>query len=133
MRVVLGAIAAVSLVQAIEMSVTDTGGSFEVPSVVARSRRAFKDSIKAAASTIAFNLMSYYTGNKTGDSPGVFPQPPYYWWESGGAWGGMVEYWHYTGDTSYNQVVAQAILSQASPTNDFMMPKDMGQLVESIY
>lgn len=44
-------------------------------------------------------------------------------------WGGMVEYWHYTGDTSYNNVVAQAILAQASPTNDFMMPEEAGQLV----
>ena len=44
-------------------------------------------------------------------------------------WGGMVEYWHYTGDTSYNDVVAQAILAQASPTNDFMMPEEAGQLV----
>lgn len=44
-------------------------------------------------------------------------------------WGGMIEYWHYTGDTSYNDVVAQAILAQASPTDDFMMPEEVAQLV----
>ena len=47
-------------------------------------------------------------------------------------WGGMVEYWHYTGDTSYNDVVAQAILAQASPTDDFMMPEEASQLVRAL-
>jgi mannan endo-1,6-alpha-mannosidase len=41
-----------------------------------------KDSIKSAASTIAFDLMSYYTGNNTGDVPGNLPDP-YFWWEAG--------------------------------------------------
>lgn len=73
-------------------------------------------------------MMSYYVGNQTGKEPGLL-YPPYYWWEAGAMWGGMVEYWHYTGDTSYNNAVAQAILAQASPTNDFMMPEEAGQLV----
>lgn len=41
-----------------------------------------KDSIKQAASTVAFDLMTYYTGNRTGDTPGNLPDP-YYWWECG--------------------------------------------------
>ena len=86
------------------------------------------DSIRSAASTIAYGMMSYYVGNQTGKEPGLL-YPPYYWWEAGAMWGGMVEYWHYTGDTSYNNVVAQAILAQASPTNDFMMPEEARQLV----
>ena len=40
------------------------------------------DSIKNAAGTIAYDLMSYYTGNNTGDVPGNLPDP-YYWWEAG--------------------------------------------------
>ena len=36
-------------------------------------------------------------------------------------WGGLVDYSHYTGDTSYDSVIAEAIYSQASPTMDFMM------------
>jgi mannan endo-1,6-alpha-mannosidase len=40
------------------------------------------NSIKKAASTVAFDLMSYYTGNRTGDVPGNLPDP-YYWWETG--------------------------------------------------
>jgi mannan endo-1,6-alpha-mannosidase len=39
-------------------------------------------SIKNAASTVAYDLMSFYTGNHTGDTPGNLPDP-YYWWECG--------------------------------------------------
>ena len=38
-------------------------------------------------------------------------------------WDGLVEYWHYTGDATYNDLVAKAILSQAGPGNDFLGPK----------
>lgn len=44
-----------------------------------------KDSIKRVASTVAFDMMSYYTGNNTGDVPGNLPEP-YYWWEAGAMW-----------------------------------------------
>ena len=37
-------------------------------------------------------------------------------------WGGLVDYSHYTGDSSYDATVGQAIVSQASDTVDFMMP-----------
>ena len=76
-------------------------------------------------------MMTYYTGNQSGKEPGLLPAP-YYWWEAGAMWGGMVEYWYYTGDTSYNDVVAQAILAQASPTDDFMMPEEASQLVRAL-
>lgn len=62
---------------------------------------------------------------------GKFPYPPYYWWESGAAFGGMVEYWHYTGDVSYNNVTWQALVSQISPTNDFMPVKEQFDEVRS--
>ncbi len=32
-------------------------------------------SVKAAASTVAFGLLKYYTGNNTGDVPGNLPDP----------------------------------------------------------
>lgn len=78
-------------------------------------------SIKSAASTIAYGLMKYYTGNNTGDVPGNLPSP-YYWWEAGAMFGEMVEYWYYTGDATYNTEVKQAILHQIGPDNDFMPP-----------
>lgn len=36
--------------------------------------------------------------------------------------GALVDYWRYTGDSSYNEVTIQAILHQASETRDFMPP-----------
>ncbi len=33
------------------------------------------DSIKQAASTVAYGLLKYYTGNNTGDTPGNLPDP----------------------------------------------------------
>lgn len=66
--------------------------------------------------------MSFYNGNQTGGVLGLLP-PPYYWWEAGAMFGQMIEYWFLTGDTSYNDVVTEAILAQISPTNDFM-PKE---------
>jgi hypothetical protein len=42
----------------------------------------YQDSIKSAAKTIAFDMMSYYNGNTTGNIPGNLPGP-YYWWEAG--------------------------------------------------
>lgn len=77
------------------------------------------DSIKAAARTLADSVMSYYTGNKSGQIIGLLPDP-YYWWEAGAMFGEMVEYWFYTGDTTYNDVTTQALLFQAAPTKDYM-------------
>lgn len=39
-------------------------------------------SIRNAAATAAYDMMKYYTGNNTGDTPGNLPDP-YYWWECG--------------------------------------------------
>ena len=74
--------------------------------------------------------MKYYTGNHTGNEAnlGLLPAP-YYWWEAGAVWGGMIEYWLNTNDSSYNNVTSQALLSQISSTNDFMPPAMNNQLV----
>ncbi|KAH8595236.1 glycoside hydrolase family 76 protein [Bisporella sp. PMI_857] len=76
-------------------------------------------SIKSAASTVAYGLMSYYTGNNTGDVPGNLPDP-YYWWEAGAMFMGLVDYWYYTGDTTYNENTRQALIHQAGTSYDFM-------------
>ncbi|KAK3370188.1 glycoside hydrolase family 76 protein [Podospora didyma] len=78
-------------------------------------------SVKSAASTIAFGLVKYYTGNNTGDVPGNLPDP-YFWWEAGAMFGTLIEYWALTGDDTYNKITSQAILHQAAPTRDFMTP-----------
>ena len=86
------------------------------------------DSIKSAAGTVAYGMMSYYKGNESGQTPGLLPQP-YYWWEAGAMFGCLVDYWHYTGDDSYNDVIMQGLQFQVGPHNDFMPPNqtfDMG-------
>ena len=35
-------------------------------------------------------------------------------------WNTMVDYWHITGDTSYNEVVSQALLFQVGDDRDYM-------------
>ena len=37
-------------------------------------------------------------------------QDPYYWWVAGALWGAMLDYYHYTGDSTYNDVVTEALL-----------------------
>ncbi|KAH8684547.1 glycoside hydrolase [Tricladium varicosporioides] len=80
-----------------------------------------QDSIKSAAKTLAYDMMLYYTGNRTGDIPGNLPAP-YYWWEAGAMFGAMIDYWYYTGDSTYNDVTTQAMLFQVGPNADYMPP-----------
>lgn len=76
-------------------------------------------SIESAAKTIAAGLTSYYTGYRPGDTPGYLPSP-YYWWECGAMFNTLINYWYYTGDTTYNAWVIQGLQHQASPTDNFM-------------
>ncbi|TPX10710.1 uncharacterized protein E0L32_008279 [Thyridium curvatum] len=82
--------------------------------------------IKSSGRTLAYDLMSYYKGNLSGQTPGILPGPPpagdYYWWEAGALWGTMMDYWHYTGDATYNDVVSQAMLFQVGPNANYMPP-----------
>ncbi|KAH6659687.1 glycoside hydrolase [Truncatella angustata] len=84
-------------------------------------------SIRNVASTIAHGTMTLYTGNitNTEDTLAIWPAPVY-WWESGAAWGAMLDYYHYTGDATYNDVITQAITSQVGPNYDLMVPKHEG-------
>ncbi|KAF7920529.1 uncharacterized protein EAE97_011422 [Botrytis byssoidea] len=89
-------------------------------------------SIKNAAATIAYDMMTYYKGNQSGGIPGVLPGPPpnpswgYYWWESGAMWGSLIDYWYYTGDSSYNDDAMAGIQWQTGANND-MMPANWSQ------
>ncbi|KAI0130225.1 family 76 glycosyl hydrolase [Xylariales sp. AK1849] len=79
------------------------------------------DSIKSVSSDMASDLMSFYAGDQTGQTPGLLPLP-YYWWEAGAVFGAMIDYWYYTGDTTYNQVTQDALLFQTGPYYDYMPP-----------
>jgi mannan endo-1,6-alpha-mannosidase len=97
-----GALAVAQLASGIDLTVTDDS------------------SITSAAKTIVEGLTSYYTGYRPGDTPGYLPAP-YYWWECGAMFNTLINYWYYTGDTTYNQWVIQGLQHQASPTDNFMV------------
>ncbi|CAK7245965.1 MAG: hypothetical protein STHCBS139747_007570 [Sporothrix thermara] len=84
------------------------------------------NAIKRSAKTLAFDLVSFYNGNETGQTPGILPGPPpagpYYWWEGGAMWGTLIDYWHLTGDDTYNDIVMEAMLWQTGPNADYMPP-----------
>lgn len=75
----------------------------------------------SASRTLAYGTMKYYQGNQSGQTVGILPQP-YYWWEAGAMFAEMIEYWFYSGDTTYNDVVTQGLLAQVGPNNDYMPP-----------
>ena len=75
--------------------------------------------------------MTYYHGNLSGQIPGLLPGPPpnpnitnegYYWWEAGGMWGALIDYWYYTGDPTYNAVVSQGLLFQVGSDANYLPP-----------
>jgi len=74
--------------------------------------------------------MKYYTGNITNTPSTIAVLPgPYYWWEAGAMWGAMLDYYHYTNDSTYNNNTYQALISQVGPNYDYMVPaqqKDEG-------
>lgn len=68
---------------------------------------------------MAYDLVTFYTGNNTGDVPGNLPDP-YYWWEAGAFFGALINYWAFTGDSTYNTITVQAMEHQAGTKGDFM-------------
>ncbi|EMF13272.1 glycoside hydrolase family 76 protein [Sphaerulina musiva SO2202] len=81
-------------------------------------------SIRAASQSLAFGLQSFYQNNMSNTAStaiGTLPAP-LYWWQAGAMWGGMVDYWAYTNDSSYNAVITQALLAQVGPDWNYMPP-----------
>ncbi|KND93093.1 Mannan endo-1,6-alpha-mannosidase DCW1 [Tolypocladium ophioglossoides CBS 100239] len=87
-------------------------------------------SVRNVAATLAHDTMAYYSGNTSApNSIEVENVPkPYYWWVAGALWGAMLDYYHFTKDPSYNDVVLQALLAPTNiaPSFDYM-PKEHAQ------
>ncbi|KAK9477389.1 glycoside hydrolase [Lipomyces japonicus] len=79
--------------------------------------------VKHASWVMAHGMMTYYNGNVSGGTPGMFVDG-YYWWQSGAAWGSLLDYWFYTGDETYNDQLLNAVLFQVGDNWDFM-PKNV--------
>jgi mannan endo-1,6-alpha-mannosidase len=74
------------------------------------------ESIVDAASSAAYGMMIHYTGNETGQIPGKIPNT---WWEGGAMFMALIQYWYYTGDTTYNSEVSTGMQWQAGD-GDYM-------------
>ncbi|GAB7363225.1 hypothetical protein MBLNU230_g3507t1 [Neophaeotheca triangularis] len=85
------------------------------------------DSIRSAARTVADGMMAFYYGNTTDGIPGLLGEP-YYWWEAGAMMNAMIDFWYYTGDPSYNDVVMEAMMHQVGPEANFEPPNQTKSL-----
>ena len=81
--------------------------------------------IRQSARTLAYDAMLFYHGNETGQIIGILPGPPssgtgdYYWYQGGAMMGTYIDYWRFTGDTSYNNVVMQAMQFQVGENQNY--------------
>lgn len=87
------------------------------------------DSVKAAAKIVVTDMLNYYYNNETGTIysgiPGYLVIADYYWWECGAMFGALIDYWKYTGDTTFNSLAASGLQFQIGPQADFMPPNGM--------
>jgi hypothetical protein len=97
----------------------NSAGELASPCIMMRTLNLGLDSIKPAASSIAKVMVGYYNGTNSGNAPGLL-NLPYYWWEDGALFDTLIDYWRYTGDGSYNDIVTQALLFQRGDGNDYM-------------
>lgn len=84
-----------------------------------------RDNIVKSASALAKELIALYDGNKEGKVPGLLPGglPPrgnYFWWQGSALMSTYIDYYHLTGDDTYNDIVTQGMLHQAGSNNDYM-------------
>lgn len=92
---------AVSLAGAVSLDLSDT------------------DSVNSALALIAKGLMDYYWGYQYGGTVGMFTSP-YYWWEAGAAWNSILDFWYYTGNDTYNDILYESLQYQVGDNKDYM-------------
>jgi len=82
-------------------------------------------SIKDVSSQVAKQLVAQYATiddkgiHVLGGYPGIL-YPPYYWWQAGAMFGTLLDYWHYTGDDQYNEMVREGLIHQFGEHQDLM-------------
>ncbi|KAI2626542.1 glycoside hydrolase family 76 protein [Hypoxylon sp. NC1633] len=81
-------------------------------------------SIKNAAAQVAKGL---YVDHDPSSTAGQFKQPkPWFWWLSGSAWNGLIDYTVYTGDKTYQADILSAISNNLGPNYDFAPSEQAG-------
>lgn len=62
-------------------------------------------------------MMTYYHGNESGQIPGAFPDK---WWEGAALFLALLNYWHFTGDATYNNELSVGMEWQSGDDGDYM-------------
>ncbi|AET37700.1 putative mannan endo-1,6-alpha-mannosidase Ecym_1474 [Eremothecium cymbalariae DBVPG len=78
-----------------------------------------KDSICAATQKIQRGIMDYYWGSTPGGIVGMFIQP-YYWWEAGLVFAGMLENWYLCDNMEYNSTLYESMIAQTGANYDYI-------------
>lgn len=78
-----------------------------------------KDSVCAATALIQQGMLDYYEGSRYGGSVGMF-QAPYYWWQAGEAFGGMLDNWYFCQNNTFESLIKKAMLAQTGSDYDYM-------------
>lgn len=73
-------------------------------------------------------MMTYYHGNETGHIPGAFASK---WWEGSALFLALLQYWFYTGDTTYNEELRVGLQWQSGTDGDYMPSNYSSYLVMS--
>lgn len=115
----------VQSISAIQVQIEDTGQPSRHSSYSVLTNPRASDSVKSAAKTIASGMVDYYMNQAQkiiySNIPGYLPGP-YYWWECGAMFGALIDYWKYTGDSTYNSMVSEGLQFQIGPDQDYMPP-----------
>ncbi|EPS26684.1 putative alpha-1,6-mannanase [Penicillium oxalicum 114-2] len=86
-----------------------------------------EESVKKAASVAANNTITLYNGRKTRDIPGQWTAA---WYAGGVMFDTLINYWYYTGDTTYNDAVSDGMYWQIGKDSDYM-PSNYTQLISN--
>ncbi len=77
-----------------------------------------QESVCNAATDLVNGIMDYYLGIRYGGTVGMFQQP-YYWWESGLAFGSLVDTWKFCDNDTYVSIIQDAFQHQKGADNNF--------------
>lgn len=83
-------------------------------------------SLKAAASKAAASAVKFYNDRDSKLIPGKFDGT---WWEGGAFFTFLINYWHWTGDNQYNDLVTEGMSWQGGDTHDFFTSNYSSYLV----
>lgn len=75
--------------------------------------------IQENTALIVQGIFDYYDGSRIGGTIGEFI-PPYYWWEAGGVWGGLIDYSIFMKNDTFVDTIKQAMVYQTGDDNNYI-------------